>query len=213
MTLADTFRLVISDSQDWWVVYCGMVVLNGVIQTTPGSISIFTSDAYLTSTPTYVYFKLAELQTYYNVDGYRYVGWILNSCAIPFVAGGGTVKCFFQCSDASESTTLKVQVAQNLIAGRYPDGMGIDFPAFKLDISGNCYIYAAIYWDIENLVIGPDDTAITILQSNELLQNTDTLQYILLATVETGGSPLAITKITNVCTQPVPNPCLLDWSA
>jgi len=128
--------------------------------------------------------------------------------------GGGGIPCqYFEVTDVSEDTALKVQVAQNLIAGRYPDGMGIDFPPFKLDISGNCYIYAAIYWDIENLVIGPDDTAITILQSNELLQNTDTLQYILLATVETGGSPLAITKITNVCTQPVPNPCLLDWSA
>jgi hypothetical protein len=127
--------------------------------------------------------------------------------------GGGIVCQYFEVTDASESTTLKVQVAQNLIAGRYPAGMGIDFPAFKLDISGNSYIYAAIYWDIENLVIGPDDTAITIFQSNELLQNTDTLQYILLATVETGGSPLAITKITNVCTQPMPNPCLLDWSA
>jgi len=127
--------------------------------------------------------------------------------------GGGIACQYFEVTDASDETGLKVEVAQNLIAGRYPDGMGIDFPPFKLDISGNSYIYACIYWDIENLVIGSESDAITILQSSDLLQNTDTLQYILLATVETGGSPLAITNITNVCTQPVPNPCLLDWSA
>jgi hypothetical protein len=132
----------------------------------------------------------------------------------PNSGGGGGVTCqYFEVTDASEGTALKVKVAQNLIAGRYPDGMGIGFPAFKLDISGNSYIYAAIYWNVVNLVIGPDSDAITILQSDELLQNTDTLQYILLATVETGGSPLAITKITNVCSEPVPNPCALDWSA
>ena len=127
--------------------------------------------------------------------------------------GGGIVCQYFEVTDVSEDTALKVQVAQSLIVGRYPDGMGIDFPPFKLDISGNSYIYACIYWDIENLVIGSESDAITILQSSDLLQNTDTLQYILLATVETGGDPLAITTITNVCTQPVPNPCLLDWSA
>ena len=131
----------------------------------------------------------------------------------PNSGGGGGVKCWFQCTDASEGTALKVQVAQDLIDGRYPDDMGLGFPAFKLDISESSYIYAAIYWDIVNLVIGPDPDAITILQSNELLPNTDTLQYILLATVQTGGSPIAITQITNVCSQPVPNPCALDWSA
>jgi hypothetical protein len=128
--------------------------------------------------------------------------------------GNGGIVCeYFEVTDASDETGLKVKVAQNLIAGRYPDGMGIDFPDFILEISGNSYIYACIYWDIENLVIGPDSDAITILQSSDLLQNTDTLQYILLATIETGGDPLAITTITNVCSEPVPNPCLLDWTA
>jgi len=128
-------------------------------------------------------------------------------------SSGGIACQYFEVTDASDETGLKVEVAQNLIAGRYPDGMGIDFPPFKLDISGNSYIYACIYWDIENLVIGSESDAITILQSSDLLENTDTLQYILLATVETGGDPLAITTITNVCSEPVPNPCLLDWTA
>lgn len=90
--------------------------------------------------------------------------------------------------------------------------MGIGFPPFYLELAGNSYIYAAIYWDITTLTIGPDSDAITILQSDEILTNTDTMQYILLATVVTGGDPIAITQITNVCAQPMPNPCLLDWS-
>lgn len=128
-------------------------------------------------------------------------------------SGGGAVCEFFEVTDASEDTVLKVEVAQNLIAGRYPDGMGLGFPPFKLEISGNSYIYAAIYWDVENLEIGADPDAISILQSEELLVNTSTLQYILIATVQTGGTPLKITTITNVCSEPVPNPCVLDWSA
>lgn len=127
--------------------------------------------------------------------------------------GGGIVCEYFEVTNASDETGLKVKVAQNLIAGRYPDDMGLDFPDFILEISGNSYIYAAIYWDVENLEIGPDSDAITIIQSTELLANTDSMQYILVATVLTGGSPLAITTITNACSQPVPNPCLLDWSA
>lgn len=131
-------------------------------------------------------------------------------------SSGGLTKpvCqYFEVTDASDETGLKVLVAQNQIAGRWPDGMGIDFPPFILDISGNSYIYAAIYWDIESLNIGPDADAITILQSNAILTNTGSMQYILIATVAVGGSPEAITNITNVCTQPQPNPCLLDWSA
>ena len=120
---------------------------------------------------------------------------------------------YFEVTNASDETGLKVKVAQNLIAGRYPDGMGLGFPDFILEISGNSYIYAAIYWDVTSLVIGPDSDAITIIQSNELLANTDSMQYILIATVLTGGDPVAITTITNVCSQPVPNPCLLDWTA
>jgi hypothetical protein len=213
MTLSDNFRLVISTSADYWIVYIGMIVSNGVIQTTPGSISIFTSDSYLVSTPTYVYFKIAEIQTYYNVDGLRYVGWILNSCAIPFVSGGGGAKCWFQCSNASVGTDLKVKVAQDQIAGRWPDGMGLGFPDFILEISQSCYIYAKILFNTTTLEIETGSDSITILQSNDLQQNTASEQYILLATIITGTAPVRITEINNICSQPVPNPCTLAWSS
>lgn len=128
--------------------------------------------------------------------------------------GGGGVACqYFEVTDASDEAGLKVQVAQNLIAGRWPDGMGLDFPPFKLDISGNSYIYAKITYNTTTLQINPESDAITILQSGTLQENTDDSVYILLATVITGGAPLAITEITNVCSEPVPNPCSLAWTA
>lgn len=214
MTLANTFAVTLATTQSFWVIYCGMVVSNGVIQTGPGNITIFASDSYQTNTPTYVYFKLAQVNLAQRPSGEWYAAYILNTCAVPFLAGGGASSCaYFAVTDASEGTNLKVQVAQNLISGRYPDGMGNGFPPFILQVSQSCYIYAAIYWDIETLTIGSDSTAITILQSNDLLQNTATMEYILVATVTVGGSPEAITSIVNVCSQPQPNPCALDWSA
>jgi hypothetical protein len=213
MTLNDTFTITLATTQSFWVIYCGMVVNNGVIQTGPGNITIFASDSYQDNTSTYVYFKLAQLNLSQRANGDWYASYILNTCAVPFVAGGGSACDYFAVTDATEGTDLKVQVAQNLIAGRYPDGMGNGFPPFILQISQSCYIYAAIYWDISTLTIGSDSSAITILQSNDLLQNTGTMQYILIATVTVGGSPEAITSIANVCSQPQPNPCLLDWSS
>lgn len=212
MTLSDNYRMAISDSQDYWIIYIGMIVSNGVIQTTPGSITIFAADSYQVNTPTYVYFKIAEIQAYYNIDGVRYIGWILNSCAIPFVAGGGTTKCWFQCTDASIGTDLKVKVAQDQIAGRYPDGMGAGFPDFILEISQSCYIYAKVLFNTTTLEIATGSTAITVLQSNDLQENTASEQYILLAAIATGTDPVRITQINNVCERPVPNPCALAWS-
>jgi len=126
--------------------------------------------------------------------------------------GGGTACQYFEVTDASVGIDLKVQVAQNLIAGRWPDGMGLDFPAFILEISGNSYIYAKITYNTTTLEILPESTAITILQSGNIEPNTADSVYILLATVVTDGDPLAITEINNVCTQPVPSPCNLAWT-
>jgi hypothetical protein len=127
--------------------------------------------------------------------------------------GGGGAACqYFEVTDASDEAGLKVQVAQNLIAGRWPDGMGLDFPPFILELSGNSYIYAKVTYNTTTLQILPDSDAITILQSGTLEANTEDSVYILIATVVTGGTPLAITEITNVCSEPVPSPCNLAWT-
>jgi hypothetical protein len=129
------------------------------------------------------------------------------------LGGAGQAACaYFRCTNASEGGLIKVEVAQNLIAGRYPDGMGLDFPPFKLTLSGNSYIYAKVTYNTTTLQILPNSDAITILQSGTLLDNTTEDVYILLATVVVGGDPEAITEITNICTEPVPNPCLLAWT-
>ena len=141
-------------------------------------------------------------------------GTTINISQVPGGSGGttGPVCQYFEVTDASEGAALKVKVAQNQIANRWPDGMGLDFPPFKLDISGSSYIYAKITYDTTTLTILPDSDAITVLQSTEIQTNTTEDVYILLATVIVDGSPAAITQITNVCSQPVPNPCNLAWT-
>ena len=129
--------------------------------------------------------------------------------------GGGkaTVVCpYFECTDASEGAALKVKVAQSQIAGRWPDGMGLDFPPFVLSIYASSYIYAKVTYDTTALTILPESDAITISASETIQANTAEDVYILLATVVVGGDPAAITEINNVCAQPVPSPCDLEWS-
>jgi hypothetical protein len=135
-----------------------------------------------------------------------------SSGGIPGSAGGPVCQ-YFEVTDATEDNVPKILVAQNQIANRWPLNMGPGTDPFELEITGNAYIYAAIYWDIESLVIGSDPDAIQIIQSPDLLQNTGTMQYILVATVVVTGAPPAIESITNVCSEPIPNPCVLDWSA
>lgn len=215
MTLPNTFSITLSTSRTFWVIYCGMVVIDGVIQTGPGNITIFASDAYQISTVNYVYFKLAQLNLSQRANGDWYVSYILNTCAVPFLATGGAQRVcdYFALSDASEGSVLKVQVAQNQIANRFPQGMGLGYPAFKLTISQSSYIYAKIAYNINTLEILPDEDAITILQSSSIEENTSSSVYILIGTVVTGGDPLRITQIQSVCSQPEPNACNLAWTS
>lgn len=214
MTLNDTFTLTLADTSDFWVIYCGMVLVDGVIQTDPGNITIFASDQYEESTADYVYFKLADLNVSLTELGERYVSYVLNTCAVPFVSGGGggAAPCAFRVSDASENEVLKVEVDQGQIAGQWPDGMGLGFPPFILEISGNSYIYASVSYNTTTLQILESD-GISIFQSGDIMQNTSDTVYILLATVVTETDPVSITQINNVCTQPNPNPCNLAWTS
>lgn len=215
MTLTDTFRLTLSTSQTFWVIYCGMVVENGVIQTDSGDITIFAADSYEENTATYVYFKLAELTLSQRANGDWYASYILNTCAVPFVGGAGVASIcrYFAVKDASEQQTIKVEVAQNQVEGRWPDGMGLGFPPFLLELSESSYIYLKCTYNTTTLQILSDSDAITVLQSSDIQQNTDDSLYILLATVLVGDNPKKITKINNICSQPQPNPCNLAWTS
>ena len=121
--------------------------------------------------------------------------------------GGATIPCPFQCSDASEGETLKVEVAWGLIWQMLPTGMfPANTPTFKLTVTESCFIYSKITFDTNTLL----PTAVAFSAESELTMNTSTIQYNLIAVVLVSeDEPPVITKITNICQQPFPSPCAL----
>jgi hypothetical protein len=123
-------------------------------------------------------------------------------------SGGGGIPCPFACFDASENTTLKVQVAWGLIWQRLPTGMFPDNdPPLKLTVTDTCFIYSKIVFDTDTLL----PTEISFSVETDLKENTNTTQYNLIASVfvDTGADPAVISNIRNVCEQPFPSPCSL----
>jgi hypothetical protein len=121
--------------------------------------------------------------------------------------GGSTIPCPFECIDATEETTMKVQVAWGLIWQRLPTGMlPDDSIPLKLTITDNSFIYSRITFDLNTLLpSGVDFTVETTLK-----ENTSTEQYNLIAVVKvTEGEDKTIASITNICQQPFPSPCSL----
>lgn len=131
--------------------------------------------------------------------------------------GGGAVAlpCPFEATNASTETQQRVEIKQGMVATgnpsnpyQWPDGMGIGFPAYYLEITSSGYIYCKIVFDIPSYLVSSDPTGITFLFSPTLLSNTETDQYFLMATIEFDGE---IKNINNVCTSPIPDPCLLIY--
>jgi hypothetical protein len=120
--------------------------------------------------------------------------------------GGSTIPCPFEVTDASDEDGLKVQVAWGLIWQRLPTGMFPDNdPPLVMDVSENCYVYSKIVFDTNTLL----PTGVSFSIETALMENTDTTQYNLIATVLVTTEPEAITEIRNVCQQPFPSPCSL----
>jgi hypothetical protein len=120
--------------------------------------------------------------------------------------------CPFAVTDASTADEVKVEVKQGMINNRWPEGMSIDGPPYYLTVSKTqaSYIYAVIVWDVTTMQIVSNDYGISIANFTDLKQNTADTEYILIATVTVQEEK--IKTITNVCMQPVPDPCTLDWS-
>ena len=127
------------------------------------------------------------------------------------LGGGGnasTVPCPFECTAASEGSTLKVQVGWGLIWQKLPTGMyPTNDPPLKMTVTQTCFIYSRITFDTNTLI--PTDVSFSV--ETEIQQNTSSTQYNLIAvvTVNTDADPNVITKIDNVCQQPFPSPCAL----
>ena len=121
--------------------------------------------------------------------------------------GGATIPCPFQCSDASEGETLKVEIQWGLIWQMLPTGMFPDNdPTLKLTIAGDCFIYSRITFNTNTLL----PTAVDFSVESELKMNTSTVQYNLIAVVLVStDEPVTIREIKNICQQPFPSPCAL----
>lgn len=225
MNDTDTYTLAVSDDQLWHAVYCILVTdQQGNINFAPdeGNITLSLETEYKDSTATETYFLIGEVNSGYDADGKRVIDYIYNSCAIPSVSGainpstgiviarGTSQACPFLVSDASIGEAMRIEVAQAMINNRWPDGMGIDEPAYLAGISASSYVYAAIVWDTTTMQIGNQTSDISIVVEIQPKDNTTDTEYILLATVTVGNGK--IKKISNVCMQPSPDPCALDWS-
>ena len=121
--------------------------------------------------------------------------------------GGSTIPCPFECIDATEETTMKVQVAWGLIWQKLPTGMFPDDSIpLKLTITDNSFIYSRITFDLNTLL----PSAVDFTVETALKENTSTEQYNLIAVVKvTEGENKTIASISNICQQPFPSPCSL----
>lgn len=125
--------------------------------------------------------------------------------------------CYFEITDASTDQGLRIQISQHLLVPllRWPEGMGKDYPPYRMDISQSSYVYMAFVYDPETLELLPDSSAITIELDDQLKANTEnTFYYFLgLVTIEQVANETKITAIQNSCNMPQPNPCYLQWTS
>lgn len=126
--------------------------------------------------------------------------------------GGGTPEpyCQYKITDATSEGNLMVLVPYMIIAGKVPQGMVLG-EDYKLNVGGTGRVYCSIKFDLETLNVATGEDAVTVFFSEGApLENLEDTQYEVLATViVTSG---AISKITNRCTLPDENPCLLPWT-
>lgn len=132
--------------------------------------------------------------------------------------GGELAPCPFRLTDASENSILKVEVAittvQTTTGARYPQGMSLGGPAFKLTLANTSYIYCKLQYVTNDVILDSAENAITVLQSETILPNEVNAEYVLLGTVIVSGSDpnKTISEINSVCLPVSPNPCNLQWA-
>jgi hypothetical protein len=74
-------------------------------------------------------------------------------------------------------------------------------------VTETCYVYSKIQFSTSTLL----PTNISFSIESELVENTETIQYNLIAvvTIKEDVEPKSITSIKNICQQPFPSPCSL----
>ena len=127
--------------------------------------------------------------------------------------GGTAATCNFQCTNASVGYTYKVEVKQQPVLApnaRWPQGMSINGPPFLITLTESSYIYIKYVYVENDIIIKPEEDAITIAHSPTPLVNTVNDEYVLIATVKIQNN---VMTITNACPVNYPTPCNLAWSA
>jgi hypothetical protein len=125
--------------------------------------------------------------------------------------GGGTPEpyCAYKITDASAGGNLLVLVPYMVIAGKVPQGMVLG-EDYLLSVTGTGRVYASIKFDLTTLnVVDAADAVTVFFAEGAPLANTSDTQYEVLATVIVTSD--TISSISNRCTLPDPNPCLLPW--
>ena len=128
-----------------------------------------------------------------------------------FGGGGGTPEpyCAYKITDASTEGNLLVLVPYMVIAGKVPQGMVLG-EDYLLSVTGTGRVYASIKFDLTTLnVVDAADAVTVFFAEGAPLANTSDTQYEVLATVIVTSD--TISSISNRCTLPDPNPCLLPW--
>lgn len=128
-------------------------------------------------------------------------------------SNGSSEHCPFKVTNATQGTTRQILIQQSTVNtpnARWPLGMGVGYPDFKLLITESSYIYVKLTYVENDVIVVPEDYGVMIAKETTLKQNTVNEEYILLAVVAFNGGQ--ITTITNSCMNVTANPCNLKWS-
>ena len=212
MAKSVAFYLTVPNTQNWWAVYSAIELRDGQIdQSKAPNRTITLQPQYQTSTETRQWDLLGELTTFQDENFKRTVDWMISYCYVPKIAPLSDVKCWFKVTNvtSSEDEFAKVRVAPAMVAGRWPNGMGLDYPDYILELTESSYIYMVLQFDTAYMVLLEADTAIEINNYTDLKQSTSDTTFTLIATVAVSGKNVTI---NNMCYEIIPNPCLLDFS-
>lgn len=127
-------------------------------------------------------------------------------------SGSSSASCPFRISNATNGTTKKIRIDQNTVnvntGARWPQGMGPKNPPYEVTITDTSYIYIKLVYVTDDVIVKPDEDAITVAVETELKTNTVDEEYVLIGIVAVYGDAVAI---TNQCTTVTANPCNLAW--
>jgi hypothetical protein len=151
-------------------------------------------------------FLISEITISHDSANGHYISNISNACPLIIVENNGF--CPFEVSDvfAQADSELKIQIQNNKIMGRTPDGMQSG-AVYELDIPNDAQwhsIYCILAVDNDGNIL-PGDSSITFAVFNDYRQSVPGLQYVLIGEVSTsydGLSKRYISFIQNFCIIP-----------